>query len=561
MPRLREAPFLGRIVGKKTPHLSARTSIGTDALGHLGPACRFGLFALVLGASHLLGQAPEGWTSRSVLGVEVPLGTAWVGGGVWAAHQSGPPATLIDSLGLGNSLTGAGVSVEGGISQGAWSFALKALAFRDADGGNRLTLHQGHLTWHSRGGWKLGLEDEPLVWGYGLTGGYLLGEAARPFPRFRMESPGTQLSLFGQSLGTWGLQWFTGRLESRRRFADNAQDPSSRARLIERYGDPQAPLLSGYRVEGSFLERKIECYVNWTVLWGGTRRGTSMTSGYGLGEYLTAMSGLKDPLVETSTDFSDPNHPTPQLRNRAESSTNFDLGMRFQIPALATLFSAERAWGYVSRGSKGMTLGWGQLVKKPIYWLGKDLEHDARYALQADFRRAWYNVDHHVVPNLIVPNDAFGLLIQWPRIRLGVERRSTSNLPEVGYRSFVNTIYLTGFYRDGDPLGEALGGETDTTSLRLEYDLSSRLSATVWFIRGARPFRDNPALWVADHPGAAWTEDRFTGLQGDVAWKVDAARTFRAGWAWEGHSAAGYILGNKGNGFRWFAELSARWFR
>jgi hypothetical protein len=144
---------------------------------------------------------------------------------------------------------------------------------------------------------------------------------------------------------------------------------------------------------------------------------------------------------------------------------------------------------------------------------------------------------------------------------MGVERRSTSNPPHVSYRSFVNNIYATGFYRDGDPLGEALGGETDTTSVRLECELSSKFSGTFWFMRGVRPFRDNPTLWAADHPGAAWTEDRFAGIQGDVAWKMDAARTLRVGWAWEGHSAAGYMMGNGGNGFRWFAELSARWFR
>ena len=520
-----------------------------------------GLFILALGSAPLWGQAPEGWTSRQVLGADVPLGTAWVGGGVWAAHQSGPPATLIDSLGLGNSLTGAGVSVEGGLNQGAWSFALKALAFRDAEGGNRLTVHQGHLTWQSQGGWKLGLEDEPLVWGYGLTGGYLLGEAARPFPKFRVASPQTPISLFGASLGTWGFQWFTGRLENGRRIADNAQDPSTRSQIIAANGEPQAPLLSGYRLEGSFHDRKIECYANWTVLWGGTRRGIGMTEGYNLGDYLTAMSGLKDPLAETSINFSDPNHPDPQYRNRARSSSNFDLGMRFQLPPLANLFSADRVWGYISRGSKGVTLNWGVLAHKPLYWLGQDLEHDLRYALQADYRRTWYNRENHVVPNLLVPNDVFGVLIQWPRIRLAVERRSTSNFAFESYRSFVNGIYATGFYRDGDPLGEALGGETDTTSLRLECDLTSKLNTTVWFIRGTRPFRDNPTLWALDHPGAAWSEDRFTGLQGDVAWKIDSARTFRVGGAWEGHSDAGYILGNSGNGFRWFAELSARWFR
>ncbi len=489
------------------------------------------------------------------------MGSTWLGGGVWSAHQGGPPATLIDSLGLGNSLTGTGISLEGGISQGAWSFALKTLAFRDREGATRLTLHQGHLSWQSRGGWKLGIEDEPLVWGYGLMGGYLLGEAARPFPRFRIESPPTPIHLFGASLGTWEVQWFTGKLENDRRVPDSSQVPSSQSRIIEGTGEPQAPLLTGYRIEGAFLERKIQCYANWSVLWAGNRRGQAMTSGYNLGEYLTAVTGLKDPLAETTVDPSDPSRAGERLKNKALSSTNFDLGMRFQLQPLERMLAADRVWGYISRGSKGVSTGWAGLAHKPLYWMGKDLERAGRYTLQANFRRAWYDVDNHLVPNLVVPNDAFGLMFQWSGLRLGIERRSTSNLPEVPFRSFVNGIYATGFYRDGDPLGEALGGETDTTTVRLECDLRSNLSGTFWFYRGARPFRDNPSMWLADHPGAAWTEDRFTGVQSDLAWKLSAARTLRLGWAWEGHSAAGYILGHPGNGFRWFAELSARWLR
>jgi len=196
---------------------------------------------------------------RQVLGADVPKDVAsWVGGGVWAANQSGPPATLIDSLGLGNSLRGGGISAEGGINRESWSFAIKALAFRDVKGADRLTIHQAHLAWRSQGGWKLGLEDEPLVWGYGLTGGYLLGEAARPFPKFRVESPHTQLGLFGVSLGTWGFQWFTGKLENDRRIADNSQDHSGRAARIQANGEPESPFLSGYRIDGSFHDGKIE---------------------------------------------------------------------------------------------------------------------------------------------------------------------------------------------------------------------------------------------------------------------------------------------------------------
>jgi hypothetical protein len=286
-----------------------------------------------------------------------------------------------------------------------------------------------------------------------------------------------------------------------------------------------------------------------------------MTAGYGVSDYVTAALGMKDFLAETSTDFSDPNHPDPAYKNNARSSTNFDFGVRGELPFLARWLGAEQSWGYISRGSKGMTWPLGVWRRKPLYWTGKDLEKDLRYGLNGDYRRTWYEVDRHLVPNLIVPNDAFGLLARWSRVRLGLERRSTSNLPEVSYRSFQNGIYATGFYRDGDPLGEAFGGETDVTTARLEWDATPSLTTTTWLYRGARPFRDNPVYWLQDHPGQAYTEDYLTGLQLDLTWKATASQTLRAGGSLERHSAAGYVLGNARIGTRWFLEWSARWAR
>ena len=519
------------------------------------------LLALCGLALPLAAQMPESWNHRVALGTELTTPSLWVGWGVWSAGKAGQPATLISSLGLGNSLVGSGVSLEGGFRSEGWSGAGKLLLFRDADGATRATLHQGHLSWTSRSGWQLGLENEPLVWGYGLTGGYLLGEAARPFPKVRLVTPQANLSLFGTSLGDWKVQAFLGKLESRRKLADNVQNPSGQSRIIAANGEPQAPLASGYRFEGSFYEGKIETYLNWTVLWGGNRNGIPMTSGYGVSDYLTAALGMKDFLAETSTNFSDPNHPDPAYKNNARSSTNFDFGVRGELPFLARWLGAEQTWGYISRGSKGMTWPLGVWRHKPLYWTGKDLVKDFHYALNVDYRRAWYEVDRHLVPNLIVPDDAFGLLVRWPRVRLGLERRSTSNLPEVSYRSFENATYATGFYRDGDPLGEAFGGETDVTTARLEWDATPSLATTTWLYRGARSFRDDPVLWLQDHPGQAYTEDYFSGLQLDLTWKATPSQTLRAGGSFERHTGAGYILGNTRHGTRWFLEWSGRWAR
>ena len=514
---------------------------------------------LLLAVSPLAAQMPEGWNHRLRLGEDLQEQGRWAGWGLWAADKAGPPATLISSLGEGNGLVGTGVSLEGGWRSGAWDGAGKVLLFRDSDGATRGTLHQGHLTWTGPRGWQLGLENEPLVWGYGLTGGYLLGEAARPFPKLRWVTPSGHLSLFGASLGNWSGQLFLGRLESRRRLADNLQNPSSQGRILAASGEPQAPLISGYRLEANFLERRVETYLNITVLWGGSRNGVPMTSGYNFGDYLTAMTGTKDLLAESSTDFSDPNHPPVTMANQAQSSTNFDLGVRSQLPFLADWLKADQAWAYVSRGTKGMTWPLGVLYHKPLYWLGKDLEQETRWVLAGKYRRSWYGAERHLVPNLLVPNDAFGLLVQWPTLRVGLERRSTSNLQEYPYRSFENGIYATGFYRDGDPLGEAFGGETDVTTARLEWDATPSLTATTWLYRGARPFRDSPVYWLQDHPGQAYTEDYLTGLQLDLTWKATTSQTLRAGASLERHTAAGYVLGNARIGTRWFLEWSARW--
>lgn len=519
--------------------------------------CRVGALALMCAVAPAMAQVPQGWNQAERLGQGVE-GSSWMGAGVWGAHQSGPPATLINSLGLGNSLVGSGVSLEGGFRSGSWEGAARILLFHDADGASRGTLHQGHLTWSSEGGWRAGFEHEPLVWGYGLNGGYLLGEAARPFPRLQLTTPPGHFEWFGTSLGTWTGQTFVGRLEARRRLADNMQNPSAQSRLVES-GEPEAPFFSGYRVAGSFLEGRMESYLNWTVLWGGTRNGVAMTRGYGFSDYLTAMTGTKDLAAESSIDFSDPNHPAAQYANQGRSSTNFEFGIRGKVAPLARWMNADESWVYWGRGSKSMLWPIGVVARRPLYWLGKDLELVTRQALQLRFGALWTQNALHVVPNLLTPNDALGILLQWPKVRLGLERRSTTILAEYGYRSFQNGIYATGFYRDGDPLGEAFGGETAATTVRVEWDARPDLTSTFWFYRGARPFRDDPTLWRLDHPGQTYREDYFTGLQAAVAWRPTARHALRLGASLEHHTAPGYQQGRAATGARYFLEWSTRW--
>ena len=511
-------------------------------------------WVLVLLACPLAAQLPPGWCRQEPLGqAGAP---AWWGAGQWAGGGQGPPATLVDSLGLGNALTGAGVHLEGGCRAGSWDFAGEVLGVRE-DGASWLTLYRSHAWWRGQTGWQGGFEQEPLVWGYGLNGGYTLGEAARPFPRMRLESPYRRLSLFKVPLGSWGFQAFMGRLENHRVLSDSMQDSAWREVAIAGQGDPQAPLLTGYRVQALFGPH-FTFYLNWLNLWSGTRNGVGMTQGYSPGEYLTAMFGLKDTLTEANKDPA-AGYSNPGPVNGAQSASEIDWGLRLETPRLARLFGADQGWLWVSRGSKSM--GWpiAVFLKNPPKYLAKDVATFARNLATGKFGFNWNYDAWYGVPSELTPNDNVGLLLAWPRARLGVEYLDTSNDADQGHRSFAHETYLTGFYYHGDPLGEALGGETRATTVRVELDASPRLTLVAWADWGMRPFRDTLVLWQADHPGAQPRADRISGAQQTLRWKLGRGLTLDIGAAWQRHGAVDYMANRTGNGFRWFTDLAWRW--
>jgi hypothetical protein len=518
------------------------------------------LLLAVLPALALGAQAPPGWNRCEPLGAGLAQDATWFGAGLWGAEKNGPAATLVDSQGMGNAYTGAGAFAEAGLNAGSWSFALKGYADKDALGRSHFTVMNSHALW-TKDGWTAGWDQEPLVWGYGLLGGYLLGEADRPVPKVRIETPYAWLHLGSWSLGEWGLQWFTGRLENARPVPEDSQMPLSIARDQAQVRDPQAPFFSGYRIQSRSRDGKVEFYLNWTVLWGGTVNGVPMTQGYGLGDYLTAITGTKDVFATSSGDYSDPNHPPEEYVNNARSSTNFDIGMRFQADWLAHMTGSDKAWVYVSRGSKGILTQYKVLYHQPGVYLQKEVENNLHDADNLNLSGIWNRKDSYVVPNLIVPNDTIGILLQWPGVRFGLEHHDTTNPEGVSYRSFVNSIYTGGFYHYGDPVGEAMGGEANTSDAKLELDLGPRVSLNSWVLAGIRPFRDDPGLWDAAHPGLKPCQDNFKGLQQEVAWRMTPVASLRAGASWMNHSAVSWVPDNSGNGFRWYAELAFRWSR
>lgn len=513
------------------------------------------LFALPVS---LAAQVPAGWNARPWLGADRQEPGPWFGAGLWSADAHGPTATFVDTLGLGNALRGGGIQVEAGLKAGNWDLAAKFLGVRDQKGAAYLTLHQGHLAWRSAKGWSWSLEQEPLIWGYGLNGGYILGEAARPFPRFRMETPMAPLHIFSVPLGTWGAQVFVGRLENHRVLSDSVQDPVSRQNAIARLGDPQAPMIHGYRLQARFGDL-IEFYVNYANQWSGTLNGRGQTEGYGVRDYLTAMFGAKDALAEANFDPNDPNRPPGAYWNEGRSASEADSGIRVRLPILERAFSANQVHGYISRGSKNTYWAPALMRHKPLYYLGKDLERDVRQLFHAEFSKIWNLSGRYSVPNLVEPNDTFGLLIAWPGLRLGLEYADFMNPYEFGIRPFVHSEYRTGFYAYGDPLGNAIAGEARTATARLEWDLSERLASTTWVNFGTRAFRDKPEEWQAAFPGERPGDDSFLGLQQVWRWQSRGPASLSVGASWQRHSAVTFVQGRSGNGFRWFTELGFRW--
>ncbi|HJV48597.1 MAG TPA: capsule assembly Wzi family protein [Geothrix sp.] len=519
-----------------------------------------------LACASLEAQAPPGWAAQPELGADLPAG-GWLGAGLWSADKHGPPAPFVQSLGLGNALTGSGATVSGGWKGAQWDAGLRFMAFRTPAGEDQFRLDRGHLRFVTQGGWAYALEQEPLVWGYGLNGGYVLGEAARPFPKARVSTPMAPRSLFSVPLGSWQGEVFLGRLENHRVLSEDIQDPSYRSRFIAQEGDPQRPFLSGFRARAEFGD-SVEFYANWINLFGGYDHGVNRLSGYTFKDYLTAFTGSKDTLIENGSDMSQPQSGLVGVK--AKSASNSDVGMRIRFAFLESLLRADDVRFYVSRGSKGEnTISFGLLSHRPGYYVGKDLDADWKALTNARFSNFWDRTYRYTAPTPQVPNDVIGILVNWPKWKLGLEYLDTVNARnqfdnrdvQFGFRSFTHADYKTGFYFEGDALGSALGGEARYGTVYVQWDPSPAFRFQSWIHAGDRPFRDTYEDWLLDHPGKAPVRNRFLGLQSVAEYRRESGMLLRLGASTERDSAVLNEQGRSGTGFRWFMDLGWTWSR
>jgi len=521
------------------------------------------LVASFLACLPLCAQMPPGWFRQEDFGAG--LSGPWYGGGIWAGDKHGVPATFVDSLGLGNALTGQGTHLEAGWRDPVWDLAGQINAWHDTEGQTRIIIQRFHFAYTSAGGWRTALEQEPLVWGYGLNGGYVLGEAARPFPRLRVESPFKDLSVFGVPLGTWKGEFFLGQVVGHKTVGEESQDPSLRNRLIALQGDPQQPFLSGIRLE-SRLGENTELYLNYINLFGGNALGHSLTTGYGAHDWLVSFLGLKDSLAEGNVNFNaPPGSFTPQVNGLVKSASSSDVGVRVRLSPLEQFLDANDVRFYVSRGAKAVNTRAQILFHRPYYAFSQDLSRDWK-SLWHDPTYPWDQRARFVLPTTPVPNDAVGLLARWNKLRVGIEYLDTANSVlnpdnpgQENHRTFEHGTYLSGFYQEGDPLGNATGGEAQTITVRTEMDWSPRWATRTWVLWGSRPFRDIPVDWSLDHPGATPVRNRFFEIQQIVDWHPDTIMKVSSGVSTQTQSAYLNVEGQRRTGFRWFIDLGWTW--
>lgn len=519
-------------------------------------------FSFLLAAQALHAQAPEGWDRRERLGEGVPVGQTYFGGGIWAADKDGPAFPLVDSLGYGNALTGGGITLELGQRRDGWRWGAQLMGWREDAQHQHLNLERWHLLKRTKGGFEFGLEKEPIVWGYGLNGGYLLGEASRPFARVRFTTPFGHLAIGKASLGSWKADLFLGQLEWDRKVGETVQDPLRRASLLANQGGGgiHSPYLSGFRVEARFGE-VTEFYANYINLWGGTLNGESMTRGYGLSEYFTACFGLKDAMAEGGLDFKEPYPTNLEMKNQAQSASNSDVGVRVRIPPVERWIGAEDVRFYLTRGSKAVNVYYQRFFSNPLHYLAEDVREDLRELRTPS--RTWNRSTRYAAPSPAVPNDTIGLLLRWSKLRVGLEYQDTTNPAQYitggpGHRSFVHGTYVQGFYTYGDPLGAATGGEARTWTLHLQYGNASRVKGRSWIFVGDRLFRDDLPLWQAAHPGEVPTNNRRVGLQQDLEIALGRGLSFKLGAGWERQTAVQNLSGNGQTALRGWAELAWR---
>ncbi|HEX7553818.1 MAG TPA: hypothetical protein VF378_09695 [Geothrix sp.] len=522
------------------------------------------LVCLLLG-SPLVAQTPiaqdgalalrQRWLAEVVDPDRVPqtAPVAWEAGTFMSLRRQSDWMPLIDGEGLGSALQGAGFTGAGGWSGNGWTLQGRFLAFKEREtGASRVRMQEFEATKTTRSGWRFGLEEGPMAWGYGMAGGYLMGSSHLPFMRAVMETPECALSVFGVPLGRWKMETFLGRLEWERQIPEWISDPKDVASSLATQGDRRRPDISGMRFKARFGDL-VDMNIGAVSRWGGVRSdGSRVMSGASGSDYLLAYFGAENLVVAEATG----NAQDPDPAKRYQSNPNYknlsnavaDVEFRLRLPALAQATGANGVAVYLSRGASNVNWQWKDFLRHPqsaishdlsFYW--SQLSKPGARLLHSDPNSFWGWGYSEAAPSLTHINDTIGVQWVYDTWDLGAEIEDTRNqvYPDSTFRTYGNSAYLSGHSRYGDSLGQAFGGELYRQSLSWTWRPMKGQELRVLLSDCIRVLRDMPQVGVP--PG---DDDHFTALQLDFQQRWGLYR-LGGSLAVEDHQAWQYVAGQR----------------
>ncbi len=448
--------------------------------------------------------------------------------GLGGAGSRGIYVPLVGGEGFGRGMQGWGVGIQGQTTFGRWSFSGAGVGFRDG-AITRGILQRGSIAYQTEGGWRFALEQTPFQWGFGVNGGYLMGDSARAIPRVALSTPEVELRIWKVPLGRWKADLFWGRLEWNREIPEWIGSAYNQRALRETQGDIRRPDLSGAMIRGRFGPN-VELNLGVTSEWGGIDpQGRNRRDGYTLEDYFLGFFGAEN-IGRSEASGGQGNFDLSEFK---QISMGHALAEgRVRIPALAGWVGANGASVYLSRGSKNVNWQWKDFLRDPFGAIWRDLSKDWNLVKRGRITGSnymdsiWGRGTREAVPTLEHANDMLGVQFVWDRWDLAFDYSDTVNIPAdgEGYRVYTNGKYLAGYSRYGDSMGLAFGGDLVTRTLDLGFPLVWEGRGRFKIVNGIRSFRDNLVHWEEAHPGQIPWLNRFWFFQTNVQWDTPTGR-------------------------------------
>lgn len=522
--------------------------------------CLLGLVAEA--QTPLVGDAAEAlheqWLADAIsrVGPAYPQdGSSLSAGLLSVSHDSASPwMPLIHGTGLGTVTLGQGLMVQGSWIHDGWEFSAEGTGLRDFD--NKITrgrLLEFSLVKHTRSGWRWGLEKKPFQWGYGLFGGYQMGDSNDPVPRLVLESPIAERHFFGIPLGAWGFETFLGQLEWNRQIPTWISDPHTVRQTLDAQGDIRRPNLSGLRLRAAFGPN-VDMNFGVVSRWGGVdASGQNIMQGLSWWNYPLGYLGAENLVIAEATGNAQ--NPDPSKRfvvpsdyhNISNAVADVELRIRFPETA-AKWFGAKGMAVYLSRGANNVNWQWKDFVKHPfsawshdLRFVGKKVSHlEVTGSAPGDL---WGWAYAEGAPGLVHINDTVGVQWIYDRWDLGLELSDLHNqpYPDSTFRTYENGKFISGHSRYGDSLGQPLGAEVYQQGFNLGVKLPHQGHVTIQVLDAIRFYRDSPLTVTEYVPGV---DDHFYHAQVDAQWVFPSAR-IGGSVAFEHHQADLFVPGNR----------------